>query len=183
MLRKSTMLALTAFAALGLAMTSASAKPMGPGGGISNKGPGMGYPGFNPGISKKPGGIKIIPSNPIVAKPNLPVKPIFVPHWPHPKHPHWPIIVRPRPVFIPQPVPVAVGGPAYVASRPVAAAPGPCTCLSKEYTQEGVVVFKDRCTNEMAMNPPPAPQQTGAVDMQQQTAQYQQQYVQPQPQK
>lgn len=173
MLRKSTMLALTAIAALGLAMTSASAKPQGPGGGIKG-------PGFNPGIVKPAGGIKIIPSNPIVAKPNLPVKPIFVPHWPHKPH-HWPIIVRPRPIFIPQPVPVAVGGPAYIASRPVAAAPGPCTCLSKEYTQEGAVVFKDRCTNEMAMNPP-APQQTGAVEQQQQTAQYQQQYVQPQPQ-
>lgn len=78
--------------------------------------------------------------------------------------------------------PVVVGGPTYVASRPVAAAPGPCTCLSKEYTPEGAVLFKDRCTNEMAMNPPPAPQQTGEADVQQQTAQYQQQYVQPQPQ-
>jgi hypothetical protein len=42
------------------------------------------------------------------------------------------------------------------------------------------VVFKDRCTNEMAMNPPA--QQTGAAEQDQQTAQYQQQYVQPQPQ-
>ena len=57
---------------------------------------------------------------------------------------------------------------------------GPCTCLSKEYTPEGAVLFKDRCTNEAAMNPPA--QQTGAVEQQQQSAQYQQQYVQPQPQ-
>src|SRR5476649_2835610 len=35
---------------------------------------------------------------------------------------------------------------AYV--RPVVA--GPCTCLTKEYTPEGVVVFKDLCTKEMA---------------------------------
>jgi hypothetical protein len=65
-------------------------------------------------------------------------------------------------------------------SAPVA---GPCTCLSKEYTQEGAVLFKDRCTNEMAMNPPAqAPQQTGQLETQQpQTAQYQAQYVQPQP--
>lgn len=51
----------------------------------------------------------------------------------------------------------------YAVARPVvaAAAPGPCTCLSKEYTQEGAVVFKDRCTNEMAMNAPQqAPQQS-----------------------
>jgi hypothetical protein len=65
---------------------------------------------------------------------------------------------------------------AYSAVR--VATPGPCTCLSKEYTPEGAVLFKDRCTNEAAMNPPvPAPQQTGALDPQQ----YSQQYVQSQP--
>jgi|KBSMisStandDraft_5_1062788.scaffolds.fasta_scaffold1025976_2 hypothetical protein len=170
MLRKSTMTALTALAVLGLAVSSASAKPGGPG--FGPKGPGMG----NPGIVKPAGGIKIIPSNPKIAgKPNLPVKPIFVPHWPH-KHPHWHVHYRPR-IWYP---PVVVGGPTYIASRPVASAPGPCTCLSKEYTPEGAVLFKDRCTNEMAMNPPA--QQTGAAEPQQQTAQYQQQYVQPQPQ-
>lgn len=59
--------------------------------------------------------------------------------------------------------------------------PAPCTCLSKEYTPEGAVLFKDRCTNEAAMNPPPVPpQQTGALEPQAQP--YQQQYVQPQPQ-
>ena len=31
--------------------------------------------------------------------------------------------------------------------------PGPCTCLTKEYTLEGQVVFKDLCTKEMAMAP------------------------------
>ena len=53
-------------------------------------------------------------------------------------------------------------GPVAVSS------PAPCTCLSKEYTPEGSVVFKDRCTNEMAMNPPvqPAPQQTGQLEQQ-----------------
>jgi hypothetical protein len=28
--------------------------------------------------------------------------------------------------------------------------PGPCTCLSKKYTPEGQVVFKDQCTKEVA---------------------------------
>lgn len=44
---------------------------------------------------------------------------------------------------------VAVAAPAYAAAsaRP---APAPCTCLSKEYTQDRLVVFKDRCTNEVA---------------------------------
>jgi hypothetical protein len=165
MLLKSTMTALTALAVLGLAVTNASAKPGGPGIG---KVQGV---GMNPGIIKQAGGIKIIPSNPI--KPGKPVHwPGLKPHWPHHHHHHHGHY-RPRYWY---PAPVAVAAPTYIASRP-----GPCTCLSKEYTQEGVVVFKDRCTNEMAMNPPP-PQQTGAVEQQQQSAQYQQQYVQPQPQ-
>ncbi len=54
---------------------------------------------------------------------------------------------------------------AYVATQTVAA---PCTCLTKEYTPEGAVLFKDRCTNEAAMNPPVlAPQQTGMIQPQQ----------------
>ena len=86
-------------------------------------------------------------------------------------HPHWhvgyhPIWVAPRPV--------------YVAARPIVSTPGPCTCLSKQYTPEGAVVFTDRCTNETAMNPPPAPpQQTGSLEPQQQ--QFSQQYIQPTP--
>ena len=161
MFLKSTTLALAAVAALGLAISSASAMPGKPGI-VGNKGPGMG----NPGIVKPAGGIKIIPSNPIVAKPNLPVKPIFVPKWPHPKPG---IIVKPLPVFVPRPV--VVGGPTYVVSRPVVTAPAPGGCLTKEYTQEGAVLFKDRCTGEMAINPPL--QQQGAVEVPQQSAQYQ----------
>lgn len=34
-----------------------------------------------------------------------------------------------------------------------AAEPGPCTCLTKEYTPEGSVVFRDLCTKEMASAP------------------------------
>ncbi|MSO68358.1 MAG: hypothetical protein EXQ82_11320 [Pseudolabrys sp.] len=30
---------------------------------------------------------------------------------------------------------------------------GPCTCLTKDYTPEGTVVFKDLCTKEMASAP------------------------------
>ena len=40
-----------------------------------------------------------------------------------------------------------------------------CTCLTKEYTPEGAVLFKDICTNEAAINPPPAPVQTGYAPM------------------
>jgi hypothetical protein len=48
--------------------------------------------------------------------------------------------------------------PVGYAVRPVAftarpAAEGLCNCLTKEYTQEGTVVFKDNCTKEMASAP------------------------------
>ena len=143
MFRKSTILALTAFAALGLAVSNASAKPQG--NGVIGKVQAVG----NPGIIKQAGGIKIIPSNPIKPKPPG----VNWPLYPKPAKPvHWPI----KPVYHPiyKPVPVVVSQPVYVAARPVMATPGPCTCLSKEYTPEGAVLFKDRCTTEMAMNPP-----------------------------
>jgi hypothetical protein len=57
--------------------------------------------------------------------------------------------------------PVYAPAPVYaVAPRPVVAAPNPCTCLSKEYTQDGMVVFQDRCTNEAAAAPIGGQQQT-----------------------
>jgi hypothetical protein len=54
----------------------------------------------------------------------------------------------------------------YTVARPVVTTSGPCTCLSKEYTPDGRVLFKDLCTNEAAINPPiiAAPQQTGAIE-------------------
>jgi len=70
------------------------------------------------------------------------------PRWPRP---HWHVHYR-RHYWV---APVAT----YAVARPAVA--GPCTCLTKEYTPEGAVLFKDRCTSEMAMNPPAAaPQQT-----------------------
>jgi hypothetical protein len=51
-------------------------------------------------------------------------------------------------------------GHAYYPSRTYTAVPvvaketrGPCTCLTKGYTPEGQVIFKDVCTNEMAAGP------------------------------
>ena len=156
MLRKSTLLAVAASAALGLAMlapTSASAMAAmvaaaaaectaaaigGHGGGMHG---GHGGGGRHVGYRH------------------------YHPHW-HVRY-HRPIWYGVRPV--------------YTAYSARVVTPGPCTCLSKEYTPEGAVLFKDRCTNEAAMNPPaPAPQQTGALEPQGQ--QYSQQYVQPQPQ-
>jgi hypothetical protein len=40
-----------------------------------------------------------------------------------------------------------IDGPDVVAPAPVA---GPCTCLTKNYTPDGLVVFADVCTNEAA---------------------------------
>ncbi len=54
----------------------------------------------------------------------------------------------------------------YAVTRPVAVAP--CTCLTKQYTPEGAVLFKDICTNEAAINPPP--QQTGMLQVEPQPA-------------
>ena len=74
----------------------------------------------------------------------------------HPRYPrpHWHVHYwRHRHVYY-APRPVIYGAaPAVTLNR--------CTCLTKEYTPEGAVLFKDICTNEAAINPPPAPVQTG----------------------
>ena len=51
-----------------------------------------------------------------------------------------------------------------------------CTCLTKEYTPDGRVLFKDRCTNEAAINPPiasEAPVQQSSLQVPQDTGAYQ----------
>ena len=67
-------------------------------------------------------------------------------------HLHRTVIVRRPPVRIVRHEPVFVR-PIYTA-RPLYGArvtePGLCTCLSKTYTPDGLVVFKDLCTQEMA---------------------------------
>ncbi len=75
------------------------------------------------------------------------------PHW---HGPHW----RHRHVYYPRPV-IYAARPVIYGAAPVVTT-NRCTCLTKEYTPEGAVLFKDICTNEAAINPPPAPpQQTG----------------------
>src|SRR5215831_8873821 len=41
----------------------------------------------------------------------------------------------------------------FVVRDTTAVQPGPCTCLTKIYTPEGMVVFQDLCTKEMASAP------------------------------
>jgi len=70
-------------------------------------------------------------------------------HWHWPRYWWWRHTWR-RPYWV-APV-IATGGvAAYAATTP---STNRCTCLTKEYTPQGQVVFKDVCTNEMAMNPP-----------------------------
>jgi len=137
MLRKSTLLAVAASAALGLAMlnpVTASAKP-GHGGGHGMHG-GGGHKMHGGGHGFR-----------------------HVRHHRHHWHRHH--VRYHRPIWYAAPV--------VYAARPAVA--GPCTCLTKEYTPEGAVLFKDRCTNEAAINPPvQAPQQTGMIEPQPQVS-------------
>ena len=81
-------------------------------------------------------------------------------HWRHRHvHLHW----RYRHYYYPRPV-VYAARPVVYGAAPVIT-PNRCTCLTKEYTPEGAVLFKDICTNEAAINPPPAPVQTGYAPM------------------
>ncbi|HZP76878.1 MAG TPA: hypothetical protein VFB45_12095 [Pseudolabrys sp.] len=69
-------------------------------------------------------------------------------------HPHWHhhfVMVDGRPVY---------------DAAPVVATPGPCTCLTKDYTPEDLVIFKDVCTKETATTVVPG--SPAAMQMQQQ---------------
>ena len=139
MFRTSALVALVAAASFGVAAISAGtagAKPYVPNGKIAQ-------PRFMP----KPH----VPNGPPKIVHFKPHKPHVHPHWPHKhKHPHWHVHVK-YPAVYSRPV---------VYGAPVAAAPlvttSRCSCLVKEYTPEGAVLFRDVCTNETAMNPPAA---------------------------
>ncbi len=78
-------------------------------------------------------------------------RPHFRPNWCHRWHHRCHIHVRwPRPVIYGAAPVIAT---TYAVAPAVAAAPRPCTCLTKEYTQDGLVVFKDVCTKEVASAP------------------------------
>ena len=72
--------------------------------------------------------------------PRIPRIPIHHVHWHHDHFYFW----RLHRHYIVQPVGYSVIGTVQ---------PGPCTCLSKNYTPEGMVVFQDLCTKEMASAP------------------------------
>jgi hypothetical protein len=89
-------------------------------------------------------------------------------HW------HWRWHFARHPYWI---APVVATG---VAAATYAATPT-CNCLTKSYTQDGAVVFKDLCTKEMAMNPPAdaAPQAPATLGYAQPQMPMQQGYLQP----
>jgi hypothetical protein len=86
---------------------------------------------------------------------------------------HWPIVINRPPVIVAAP-PVVVAAPAPIiapsqpvyAARPMqgqapspnanpnVASGEPCNCLTKQYQQDGSVVFRDLCTHEAAMATP-----------------------------
>jgi hypothetical protein len=166
MSRKSTLLALAAIASLGtlaLASTDASARGFG-GGGMRSGG------GIHGGGAFRSVGIRSVGFRGGVSFRRFAH---VRPHWHH----HWHFGWR-RPYWI---APVVAGGVTYAAAPTY----NRCTCLTKEYTQEGAVVFKDVCTQEIAMNPPAnaAPTQQGDLQpqpMPQQTYAPPQTYAAPQ---
>jgi hypothetical protein len=149
MFRKSALLAVAASAALGLALLgSTDALARGHGGGHGGGRGGHGIHGGGGMRMHGGGGFRHV----------------------HRHHRHW------HRHYVRWHRPLVYGYTSYAVARPAVA--GPCTCLTKEYTPEGAVLFKDRCTNEMAMNPPL--QQTGAIEPQAGPA-YAAQLVQPTP--
>ncbi len=190
MSRKSVMLALAAAVSLGtfaLSATDASAFGRSIGAiGAARVGSGM----------RLAGPLHVNYSHPMHASPMLkkaqvfPMKPVLgiVIKPPHHHHywwwwSHW------RPYWIGPTVvtgavaggAVARGGVSYAATAP---ATNRCNCLTKEYTQDGAVVFKDVCTNEMAMNPPANASPAAAMapqEPQMPQQPIQQGYLQPQP--
>jgi len=90
-------------------------------------------------------------------------------HWAFHGHGHW-VFRGGRWIILDEAV-LGVDGPIDGPVAAPVAGPGPCTCLTKTYTPDGLVVFADVCTKEAASAPvngaegntpvPPAPQKSG----------------------
>jgi hypothetical protein len=107
----------------------------------------------------------VLSHRPIIGRPIFrPGRPIFRPHIHVRRHIHlrprwcgrWPWGFRHRcHIHVRWPRPIYVGA---VAATTYAVAPAvttarPCNCLTKEYTPDNLVVFKDLCTKEVASAP------------------------------
>ena len=148
---RNTMLALAAIASLGIASlaTMSSADARGFGGGIS-RGGGGGHVGMRIGGGRQFGGMHRIGGRVSLGhRVRLGHRPFvrFRPHWCHRFAWRCKVHVRwPRPIIY---------GTGLVATSYALApsTPRPCTCLTKEYTPDNLVVFKDLCTKEVASAP------------------------------
>jgi hypothetical protein len=168
MFRKSFTLALAAAVSLGafaLSSSNASAFHFSGGGMRAGGGVHLGGGGMHFGGGVHLGGINSLHVN-------HGLKPwIINPHHVHigPRWWWWRYSWR-RPYWIAPVVATGAVATGVAASYVTTPATSRCTCLTKEYTPQGAVLFKDMCTNEMAMNPPvsgPAVEMTPQQPMQQ----------------
>lgn len=157
---RSAMLALAAVAAIGagaLVSTTDSADARGFGGGGFKSGGGN-FGRVHVGGGRHIGGIRHIGHRPIF-RPRIHIghRPIHLrrhihirPHWCG----RWPYFGHRCRIHVRWPRPIIVGAPVVAATTyAVAPAARPCNCLTKEYTPDNLVVFKDLCTKEVASAP------------------------------
>jgi hypothetical protein len=150
MLKRSSIFAMAAVAALGataLVPAGASARGHGGPGGAHNGRP-MGIVPHRPKPMGIVHGIKIHPRPPMGLK--VHPGPIHVGIVVHP-HPHPPPIVWWHRHYAPVSAPATTYAP---VSASVATTPASCTCLTKQYLDDGSVLFKDICTKEDAIRGP-----------------------------
>jgi hypothetical protein len=162
---RSFILAMAAFATVGsAALTPTGASANMPTGVIVKK-PVMGVP-INP--PKPVFGVKPKPILGVVINPPHPITGVVI----NPPHPITGVVINPDPDHdhdghfwwhhhhVPD---FVVGGDAVRVSSPVLSAPAPvttavpsapCNCLTKQYLQDGSVLFKDICTKEAAVATP-----------------------------
>jgi hypothetical protein len=154
---RTTALALAAIASIGAAsfLSSSSAEARGFGGGVSRGGGGGAHIGMRVGGGRHVGGgihrIGVGHRQVVTIPPAWKRHPPhFRPNWCRLTHRCGPHIVRWHRPWI-----YGVGAVAttYAVTPAVAVAPRPCTCLTKEYTPDNLVVFQDVCTKEVASAP------------------------------
>ena len=150
---RTTALALAAIASIGAAsfLSSSSAEARGFGGGMHRGGGGGVHVGggmrghIGGGIRRIGGGPRFVVNR---GHRHVGHRPHFRPNWCRLTHRCGPHIVRWHKPWI-----YGAVATTYAVAPAVAVAPRPCTCLTKEYTPDNLVVFTDVCTKEVASAP------------------------------
>jgi hypothetical protein len=150
MSRKLTLSLATAATIAVSALASGAADARGFGGGGGGFGHSVAIGRIGGGIGRPIGGIHRVAGSPfpILLPPGHHGPGLPPPWWHHHHHWHW-WFHDGRWVYDGGYAEPVVGS--YAA--PVMSTPGPCTCLTKSYTQDGMVVFADLCTKESAAAP------------------------------